>query len=77
MPGAAQDLVTRDPGNPEARYAASLVYCVAGERNSALVNAEAALRAGMEPRWFDLPWFALLRADARFQAMVRDEEPVP
>jgi tetratricopeptide (TPR) repeat protein len=55
----------------EIVYAASLVYAVAGDRESALVNAQSALAKGMQPRWFTLPAFGPLRDDPDLQALLR------
>ena len=57
--------------DPEVVYLASLVYSLAGERASALVNAETALRQGVQPRWFSLPAFDALREDGEFQVLLR------
>lgn len=61
-------------GDPEVAYLASLVYALAGERASALVNAEAALRSGVQPRWFSLSAFEGLREDPDFQALLRQAD---
>ncbi|MFL6262753.1 MAG: protein kinase domain-containing protein [Thermoanaerobaculia bacterium] len=55
--------------DPEVLYQASLVYALAGDRASALVNAELALAKGVEPRWFILPVFPL-RDDPELRAML-------
>ncbi|HJX26962.1 MAG TPA: tetratricopeptide repeat protein, partial [Thermoanaerobaculia bacterium] len=57
--------------NPEILHAASLVYAQAGDRASALVNAELALEKGMQPRWFTLPAFGPLRGDPELDALLR------
>jgi tetratricopeptide (TPR) repeat protein/predicted Ser/Thr protein kinase len=57
--------------DPEVAFLASLVYALAGERASALVNAETALRRGVQPRWFSLPAFDALREDQEFQVLLR------
>jgi serine/threonine protein kinase/tetratricopeptide (TPR) repeat protein len=56
--------------DPEILYAASLVYAVAGDRASALVNADHALKKGMQPRWFTLPAFGSLREDPELKALL-------
>jgi serine/threonine protein kinase/tetratricopeptide (TPR) repeat protein len=56
--------------DPEVLYLASLVYSLAGDRNSALVNAEEALKRGMEPRWFTLAAFGSFREDPELRAML-------
>lgn len=55
--------------DPEVLYDASLVYALAGDRASALVNAQLALKKGVEPRWFILPVFPL-RDDPELRAML-------
>ncbi|HYO11703.1 MAG TPA: protein kinase [Thermoanaerobaculia bacterium] len=60
--------------DPEVAYLASLVYSLAGERASALVNAETALRRGVQPRWFSLPAFDALREDPDFQVLLRQAD---
>ena len=44
---------------------------VYGDRASALVNAERALRLGVEPTWFRFPWFDPLRTSAEFQYLLK------
>jgi tetratricopeptide (TPR) repeat protein/predicted Ser/Thr protein kinase len=56
---------------PEVLYLASLVYALAGDRSSSLVNAEMALDKGVQPRWFTLSAFNSLRGDPDFQALLR------
>jgi tetratricopeptide (TPR) repeat protein/predicted Ser/Thr protein kinase len=68
----------RDSGDdPEILYAASLVYALAGDRASALVNAELALGKGMQPRWFTLPAFGPLRDDPELRALLNRRGPTP
>ncbi len=57
--------------DPEVLYDASLVYALAGDHASALVNAKLALGKGMQPRWFTLPAFGPLRDDPELRAMLR------
>jgi serine/threonine-protein kinase len=57
--------------DPQVIYAASLVYALAGDRASALVNAESALQKGTQPRWFTLAVFGSLRDDPELQALLR------
>jgi tetratricopeptide (TPR) repeat protein len=56
--------------DPEILLAASLVYALAGDRASALVNADHALKKGMKPRWFTLPAFGSLRDDPELKALL-------
>jgi serine/threonine-protein kinase len=62
--------------DPEILYAASLVYAVAGDRSSALVNAELALKKGYQPRWFTLPAFGPLRDDPELKSLLRGVTPL-
>jgi len=57
--------------DPEILYAASLVYALAGDRASALVNAQSALDKGMQPRWFTLAAFGPLRGDPELRTLLR------
>ena len=49
------------PDHPGVAFEASLVYSLIDEPASALWNARRALAGGIEPRWFDFPWFDPLR----------------
>lgn len=59
----------------EILCAASLVYARAGDRASALVNAELALKKGYHPRWFTVPAFGPLRGDPELRLLLRRFEP--
>lgn len=67
----AQKTLQRNPEDPEVVYAASLVYALAGDRASALVNAQIALEKGVQPRWFTLAAFGPFRNDPELQALLR------
>ena len=67
---AMQKALALAPGNPQALYDASLVHAVVGDETSALVRAGQALEHGLQPRWFDLPWFDRLRAQRDFAALL-------
>jgi tetratricopeptide (TPR) repeat protein len=58
---AIQEALRLEPANAQAAYEASLVYALLGERASASFHAKRALKQGIEPRWFSLPWFDSLR----------------
>ena len=58
------------PANSQALYDAALVYAVVGEETSALLRAGDALELGVQPRWFNLPWFDRLRARPELAAML-------
>ncbi|MBB3059555.1 serine/threonine-protein kinase [Microbulbifer rhizosphaerae] len=51
------EALSSSPEDPEIAYQAALVYSLVGEYESAIVNARAALRRGMDRRWFNLPVF--------------------
>ena len=60
---AIQGALRLAPANPQVAYEASLVYILLGDRASALFNAKKSLTQGIEPVWFNLPWFDPLRPD--------------
>ncbi len=66
-----QQTLQANPGDPQVVYLASLVYALAGDRASALVNAEAALDKGVQPRWFRLAAFAPLAGDSELLGAAR------
>jgi tetratricopeptide (TPR) repeat protein len=57
---AIQQALRAAPDNPQVAYEASLVYTVVGDVASARINADRALAAGFDRRWFTFPWFASL-----------------
>lgn len=65
-----QIALQRAPDNPSVAYEAALVFALTGERASAAVQTERALKLGTEARWFELPWFDDLREDPSFQAIL-------
>jgi serine/threonine protein kinase/Flp pilus assembly protein TadD len=67
----AQRTLRQSFEDPEIVYAASLVYALAGDRASALVNAQIALEKGVQPRWFTIAAFGPLRGDPDLQALLR------
>ena len=52
-------------------FEASLVYALAGDRASFLVNAELALDHGLQARWFGLPVFGALRNDPDLRVLLK------
>ena len=68
---AVQEALRLAPADAQRAYEAALVFSLLGERNSALVNAEQALRLGCEPRFFRLPWFRPLQGVPSFEAALR------
>lgn len=67
----AQTTLRESFDDPQIVYAASLVYALAGDRASALVNAQSALEKGIQPRWFTLAAFGDLKEDPELQALLR------
>lgn len=59
------------PGDPYLLQSAALVYTLAGDRASALANAQKALEKGLQPNWFNLPAFAPLKDDPKLQRLLR------
>jgi serine/threonine-protein kinase len=63
------------PDNPQLAFESALVYTVVGDRVSALVSSERALKSGVGSRWFDFPWFATLHADPAFAELLAKRSP--
>jgi serine/threonine protein kinase/tetratricopeptide (TPR) repeat protein len=68
----AQTTLRKSFDDPQIVYAASLVYALAGDRASALVNAQSALEKGVQPRWFTLAAFGSLRDDPELQVLLHN-----
>ncbi len=66
-----QRTLQQNPDDPEVLYLASLVYSLAGDRASALVNARLAREKGTQPRWFGIAAFQGLRGNPKFQGLLR------
>ena len=62
---AVQAALRGRPDSPWTAYEAAVVYVLIEERASALWNARRALKGGVEPRWFMLPWFDSIRGELR------------
>jgi serine/threonine protein kinase/tetratricopeptide (TPR) repeat protein len=60
---AIQRALQLAPENPQTHYEAALVYALAGEKTSALVNARQALKGGIDARFFSSPFFDSLRSE--------------
>ena len=65
-----QEILHLAPVTAQSSYEISLVYLLLGDRNAALYNATQALRLGVEPRSFELPWFDPLRTDQGFRTIL-------
>lgn len=48
-------------------FSSTLVYALAGQSLTAIVEMERALDNGLSPIWFDLPWFDVLCSDPGFE----------
>jgi len=67
----AQRTLQQNPAAPIIVYDAALVYALIGDRNSALINAKAALRLRVSPSWFRIAAFDALRGDPELQALLK------
>jgi eukaryotic-like serine/threonine-protein kinase len=67
----------QNPDDPNIKQDAALVYALAGDRASALVNIQSALQGGVKARWFNLPAFASLQNDAEFREILRQGSKSP
>lgn len=65
-----QQTLQQSPDDPEVVYLASLVYSLAGDRESALVDARLARAKGIQPRWFNIAAFQGLRGDPELQRLL-------
>jgi serine/threonine-protein kinase len=67
----ALDVLRTEGENADALFQSALIHALSGESTSATVHARRAIELGIQPRWFELPWFDRLRRDARFQEALR------
>ena len=67
---AAHEALRRAPEDSHVAYEAALVFTLAGERNSALVTFDQAMKLGFDRVWFRYPWFEPLRSNADFEHRV-------
>ncbi len=72
---SVSEALRQSPDNPQTLFEASLVYTLVGDKTSALVNAERALRLGCDRRWFDFAWFDAVRSDPPFQKLLDTKRP--
>jgi eukaryotic-like serine/threonine-protein kinase len=66
----AQDAVRRSPDEPQILLLSAFVHHLAGDRSSALNNAQAALEKGIQPRWFTGSAFRSLREDSELRPLL-------
>ena len=67
---AVKDAFIQAPDNVEVAYTSALVYAITEDVNSAVVQTEAALKAGMSAVWFQLPWFDKLCANPIYRNLL-------
>ena len=67
---AVQEELQLAPNEPLAHFDAALVYAVIGDRTSSIVNAEKAVRLGLNRRWLNLPFFKPLQTDPAFRKLL-------
>ncbi len=65
-----QGTLRQNGDDPDVLCQAALVYALAGDRASALVNAKAALDKGLRPRWLTLPAFGAFREDPELRKLL-------
>lgn len=70
--GILKEIETLQQESPESAFSAALVYTLAGQDLTALVEVERALSSGMGPIWFQLPWFDALCSNTRFELLLLD-----
>ncbi|HSF40246.1 MAG TPA: protein kinase [Thermoanaerobaculia bacterium] len=71
----AQDAVRRSPDEPQILLLSAFVHHLAGDRSSALNNAQAALEKGIQPRWFTGSAFRSLREDPELRPLLQPAAP--
>jgi tetratricopeptide (TPR) repeat protein len=67
----AQDATRRNPDDPVLLLLSAFVHHLAGDRSSALNNAQAALEMGIQPRWFTGSSFRSLREDPELRPFLQ------
>jgi eukaryotic-like serine/threonine-protein kinase len=65
-----QGTLRQSGDDPDVLCQAALVYALAGDRASALVNAKIALDKGLRPRWLTLPAFGAFREDPELRKLL-------
>ncbi|HEX5718048.1 MAG TPA: tetratricopeptide repeat protein [Thermoanaerobaculia bacterium] len=75
--GIAQDAVRRSPDEPQILLLSAFVHHLAGDRISALNNAQAALEKGIQPRWFTGSAFRSLREDPELRPFLQPTSASP
>jgi tetratricopeptide (TPR) repeat protein/predicted Ser/Thr protein kinase len=65
-----QELQRIDALSVETIYTSAIVYTLANEHLSSLINIENALTHGMNPVWFSFPWFDRLCSNEAFPSLM-------
>ncbi|WP_086933023.1 serine/threonine-protein kinase [Agarilytica rhodophyticola] len=73
---ALHKLIEHSPDDPNTAFTAALTYTLAGEYTSATVNIKKAIKFGMSPIWFTLPWFSPLCEKVRIGDLIGDVNKV-
>jgi len=60
------------PNRVEYSYTAALVYTIAGEKKSALIQVDEAIKSGYGAIWFNLDWFNALCSNKDFYSLLKD-----
>lgn len=68
----AQETLQIHPQEAQVTYQVAMVYALAGELTSALVNAERAYELGVQSRWFKVPAFGPLRDEPSLTALLKE-----
>lgn len=68
---AVQDEIQLAPKEPMVYLDAALAYALIGDRTTAVVHAESAVKLGLNPRWLELPFFGSLRGDPSFDTLLK------
>jgi len=71
----AMSMTTGNDPESELHFQAALVLALVGEPHSAVLHAQKAVAAGLDPIWFRFPWFDPLRGDPGFQALFTRSQP--
>jgi serine/threonine-protein kinase len=72
----AQDAVRRSPDDSEILLLSAFVHHLAGDRSSALNNAQAALEKGIQPRWLAGSAFRALREEPELRPLLETRSAV-
>lgn len=64
------ELQKNDPEGVDTKYSSALIHALAGDKVSAIVNTESALRDGLNYLWFNFPWFDVLCDSTKFESLM-------